>query len=106
MNITEINISTNYRKTVDNLKRGFHNLFEGKSGDVYIVNHFPAATDGFGETELLIFINLNDEEGNDYFYETKHHDKYRVNNLVIGIKVEYEDCITDIDENSSLQFSS
>ena len=106
MNITEINISTNYRKTVDNLKRGFHNLFEGKSGDVYIVNHFPAATDGFGETELLIFINLNDEEGNDYFYETKHHDKYRVNNLVIGIKVEYEDCITDIDENSSLLFSS
>lgn len=106
MIITEINVSTRYRETVDNLKLGFKNLFEGKSGDVCIVNHFPSATDGFGETELLIFINLNDEDGNDYFHETKHHDRYRLNNLVIGIKVENEDCITDIDENASLLFSS
>lgn len=106
MNITEINVSTLYRETVDNLKLSFKNLFEDKSGDVYIVNHFPSATDGFGKTDLLIFINFNDEDNNDYFHETKHHDKYRINNLVIGIKVEYEDCITDIDENTSLLFSS
>ncbi len=106
MNITEINVTTPYRETVDNLKLGFKKLFEGKSGDVYIVNHFPSATDGFGETDLLIFINFNDEDNNDYFHETKHHDTYRINNLVIGIKVEYEDCITDIDENTSLLFSS
>mgnify|MGYP006988873901 CR=1 FL=1 len=84
MNITEINVSTNYRKTVDDLKRGFQDLFEGKSGDVCIVNHFPAATDGLGETELLIFINFNDEEDDDYFHVTRYHEKSVLIILLLG----------------------
>ena len=106
MHITEIHVSQNYREIVDYIKSRFLNIFNGIDGKVCIVNHFPAATDGFGETELLIFINIEDKKNNDYWHETRHHRRFRLNNLVIGIKVEYDDSIIDIDESSSILFSS
>ena len=61
MNIYEINVSKEYRQIVDYIKSSLNDMFSrsrASEGDIYVVNHFPAATDGFGETELLIFIKV------------------------------------------------
>ena len=71
MNIYEINVSKEYRQIVDYIKKGLQEIFarsHASEGDIYVVNHFPAATDGFGETELLIFINIPDKRGNYYLH--------------------------------------
>ena len=60
------------------------------------MNHFPAATDGFGETELLIFINIPDKKGN-YYWHLENNKRYYLNSLVIGIKMLYDESITDVD---------
>ena len=102
MNIYEINVSSEYRQIVDYMKSSLNNLFgssNAKEGDVYIVNHFPAATDGFGETELLIFINIPNIKGN-FYYHCEENKKYYLNSLVIGIKTLYDDTITDADDNT------
>lgn len=64
MIISEINVSNDYRPIVDHIKSGLMNIFSrshASEGEIFVVNHFPAATDGFGETELLIFINIPDK---------------------------------------------
>lgn len=102
MNIYEINVSNEYRKIVDHIKKGLQDIFShshASEGDIYVVNHFPAATDGFGETELLIFINIPNEEGN-YYWHINEGKKYYLNNLVIGIKMLYDDSITDVDSTT------
>lgn len=102
MNIYEINVSNEYRQIVDYMKSSLNNLFgssNAKEGDVYIVNHFPAATDGFGETELLIFISIPNIKGN-FYYHCEENKKYYLNSLVIGIKTLYDDTITDADDNT------
>ena len=99
MNIYEINVSSDYRQIVDYIKKGLQDIFSrshASEGDIYVVNHFPAATDGFGETELLIFINIPDEKGN-YYWHIDGNRKYYLNNLVIGIKMLYDNSITDAD---------
>ena len=99
MNIYEINVSNEYRQIVDYIKKGLQDIFSrshASEGDIYVVNHFPAATDGFGETELLIFINIPDEKGN-YYWHIDGNRKYYLNNLVIGIKMLYDNSITDAD---------
>ena len=102
MNIYEINVSNEYRQIVDHIKKGLQDIFShshASEGDIYVVNHFPAATDGFGETELLIFINIPDKQGNFFFhYENKR--RYYLNNLVICIKMLYDNCIIDADNNT------
>ncbi len=106
MNIYEINVSNEYRQIVDCIKKDLHDIFlrsHASEGDIYVVNHFPAATDGFGETELLIFINILDKKGN-YFWHIDDNKRYYLNNLVIGIKVIYDDTITDV--NNTTLFSS
>lgn len=102
MNIYEINVSKEYRQIVDYIKKGLHDIFSrshASEGDIYVVNHFPAATDGFGETELLIFINIPDQKGN-YYWHIDNHKRYYLNRLVIGIKMLYDDSIIDIDETT------
>ena len=102
MNIYEINVSNEYRHVVDHIKGGLKNIFSrshAAEGDVYIVNHFPAATDGFGETELLIFINIPDKKGN-YYRHFENKKRYYLNNLVIGIKMLYDDSIIDADSTT------
>ena len=102
MNIYEINVSNEYRQIVDYMKSSLNTLFDSsyaKEGEVYIVNHFPAATDGFGETELLIFINIPNIKGN-FYYHYEENKKYYLNSLVIGIKTLYDDTITDADYNT------
>ena len=92
MNIYEINVSNEYRQIVDYIKNGLQDIFarsRASEGDVYVVNHFPAATDGFGETELLIFINIPNTRGN-YYYHYEGNKKYYLNSLVIGIKMLYD----------------
>ena len=99
MNIYEINVSNEYRQIVDHIKNGLKKVFSrshAAEGDVYVVNHFPAATDGFGETELLIFINIPDKKGN-YYLHFENNKQYYLNSLVIGIKMLYDDSITDVD---------
>ena len=99
MNIYEINVSNEYRQIVDYIKNGLMHLFSSShasEGDVYVVNHFPAATDGFGETELLIFINIPDKKGN-YYWHIDNNKRYYLNSLVIGIKMLYDESITDVD---------
>ena len=99
MNIYEINVSNEYRQIVDHIKNGLKKVFSrshAAEGDVYVVNHFPAATDGFGETELLIFINIPDKKGN-YYLHRENNKQYYLNSLVIGIKMLYDDSITDVD---------
>ena len=99
MNICEINVSKEYRQIVDHIKNGLKNIFSrshAAEGDIYVVNHFPAATDGFGETELLIFINIPDKKGN-YYWHLEKNKRYYLNSLVIGIKMLYDDSITDVD---------
>ncbi len=106
MNIYEINVSNEYRQIVDYIKKGLQDIFSrshASEGDIYVVNHFPAATDGFGETELLIFINIPDEKGN-YYWHIEGNKRYYLNNLVIGIKMFYDDNITDAD-NATLYSS-
>ena len=106
MNIYEINVSNEYRQIVDSIKNGLKNLFSNShasKGDIYVVNHFPAATDGFGETELLVFINIPNEEGN-YYWHIEGGKRYYLNNLVFGIKMLYDDSIIDAD--SSTLYSS
>ncbi len=101
MNIYEINVSNEYRQIVDYIKNGLQDIFarsRASEGDVYVVNHFPAATDGFGETELLIFINIPNTRGN-YYYHYEGNKKYYLNSLVIGIKMLYDDSITDADND-------
>lgn len=102
MNIYEINVSNEYRQIVDYIKNGLMHLFSSShasEGDVYVVNHFPAATDGFGETELLIFINIPDKKGN-YYWHIDNNKRYYLNSLVIGIKMLYDDSITDVDSTT------
>jgi len=102
MNIYEINVSSDYRQVVDYIKKGLQDIFSrshASEGDIYVVNHFPAATDGFGETELLIFINILDKKGN-YFWHIDNNKRYYLNSLVIGIKMLYDDSITDSDSTT------
>ena len=107
MNIYEINVSREYRKIVDHIKYGLNNLFlryangsqHKLEGDIYVVNHFPAATDGFGETELLIFINIPDKKGN-YYCHLENNKRYYLNSLVIGIKMMYDDSIINADDTT------
>lgn len=102
MNIYEINVSSDYRQVVDYINKGLQDIFSrshASEGDVYVVNHFPAATDGFGETELLIFINIPDKKGN-YFWHIDNNKRYYLNSLVIGIKMLYDDSITDSDSTT------
>ena len=99
MDIYEINVSNEYRQIVDYIKNGLKDIFSrsyATEGDIYVVNHFPAATDGFGETELLIFINIPDKKGN-YYWHLEKNKRYYLNSLVIGIKMLYDDSITDVD---------
>lgn len=99
MNIYEINVSNEYRQIVDHIKNGLKDIFSrshAAEGDIYVVNHFPAATDGFGETELLIFINIPDKKGN-YYWHLENNKRYYLNSLVIGIKMLYDESITDVD---------
>jgi len=99
MDIYEINVSNEYRQIVEYIKNGLKDIFSRShavEGDVYVVNHFPAATDGFGETELLIFINIPDKKGN-YYWHFEKNKRYYLNSLVIGIKMLYDDSITDVD---------
>ncbi len=100
MKIYDINTSSKYRQIVDYMKSRLNKLFDSsnaKEGEVYVVNHFPAATDGFGETELLIFINIPNIKGN-FYYHIEDGKKYYLNSLVIGIKTLYDDTITDADD--------
>lgn len=102
MNIYEINVSSDYRQVVDYIKKGLQDIFSrshASEGDVYVVNHFPAATDGFGETELLIFISIPDKKGN-YYWHIDNNKRYYLNSLVIGIKMLYDDSITDADSTT------
>ena len=102
MNIYEINVSSDYRQVVDYIKKGLQDIFSrshASEGDIYVVNHFPAATDGFGETELLIFINIPDKKGN-YYWHIDNNKRYYLNSLVIGIKMLYDDSITDADSTT------
>lgn len=102
MNIYEINVSSDYRQVVDYIKKGLQDIFSrshASEGDVYVVNHFPAATDGFGETELLIFISIPDKKGN-YYWHIDNNKRYYLNSLVIGIKMLYDDSITDSDSTT------
>jgi hypothetical protein len=99
MNIYEINVSNEYRQIVEYIKNGLKDIFSRShavEGDVYVVNYFPAATDGFGETELLIFISIPDKKGN-YYWHFEKNKRYYLNSLVIGIKMLYDDSITDVD---------
>ena len=101
MNIYEINVSNEYRQIVDYIKNSLQDIFaqsHASEGDIYVVNHFPAATDGFGETDLLIFINIPNIRGN-YFYHYEESKKYYLNSLVIGIKMLYDNTITDADND-------
>ena len=102
MNLYEINVSSEYRQIVDHIKKGLQNIFSrshASEGDIFVVNHFPAATDGFGETELLIFINIPDKKGN-YYWHIEDKKRYYLNNLVIGIKMFYDDSIIDADNTT------
>lgn len=102
MNIYEINVSSEYRQIVDYIKSSLKDIFSrsrASEGDIYVVNHFPAATDGFGETEILIFINIPDKKGN-YYCHVDDNKRYYLNNLVIGIKMMYDDNITDADNTT------
>ena len=102
MNIYEINVSCEYRQIVDYIKKGLQDIFSRShalEGDIYVVNHFPAATDGFSETEILIFINIPDKKGN-YYWHIDDNKRYYLNNLVIGIKMLYDNSITDADNTT------
>ena len=102
MNIYEINVSSDYRQVVDYINKGLQDIFSrshASEGDVYVVNHFPAATDGFGETELLTFISIPDKKGN-YYWHIDNNKRYYLNSLVIGIKMLYDDSITDSDSTT------
>lgn len=102
MNIYEINVSKDYRQIVDCIKSGLKNIFSRSCAsevDIYVVNHFPAATDGFGETELLIFINIPNIKGN-YYFHIENNKRFYLNSLVIGIKMLYDDSITDADSTT------
>lgn len=102
MKIYEINVSKEYRQIVDYIKKSLQDIFSNShvsEGEIYVVNHFPAATDGFGETELLIFINIPNIKGN-FYYHYEENKKYYLNSLVIGIKTLYDDTITDADDNT------
>lgn len=102
MNIYEINVSKEYRQIVDYVKSGLKDILSRShvsEGDIYVVNHFPAATDGFGETELLIFINIPDKKGN-YYWHLEKNKRYYLNSLVIGIKMLYDNSITDADNTT------
>ncbi len=106
MNIYEINVSTDYRQIVDYIKKGLQDVFSrsrASEGDIYVVNHFPSATDGFGETELLIFVNIPNKEGN-YYWHRENNKRYYLNSLVIGIKMLYDDSI--INGDSTTLYSS
>lgn len=101
MIISEINVSNDYRPIVDHIKSGLMNIFSrshASEGEIFVVNHFPAATDGFGETELLIFINIPDKKGN-YCCHRENNKRYYLNSLVIGIKMLYDDSISDADND-------
>lgn len=102
MNIYEINVSKEYRQIVDHIKNGLKDIFShsyASEGDIYVVNHFPAATDGFGETELLIFINIPDKKGN-YYWHKDNNKRYYLNSLVIGIKMLYDNSIINADDRN------
>ena len=101
MNIYEINVSSEYRQIVDYIKKSLQDIFShshASEGDIYVVNHFPASTDGFGETELLIFINIPNIQGN-YYYHYENNNIFYLNSLVIGIKMLYDNSITDADND-------
>ena len=102
MKIYEINVSKEYRQIVDYIKKGLQDIFarsHASEGDIYVVNHFPAATDGFGETELLIFINIPDKRGN-YYLHLEKNKRYYLNSLVIGIKMLYDNSVPDADDTT------
>ena len=102
MKIYEINVSNEYRQIVDYIKITLKDIFSrshASEGEIYVVNHFPAATDGFGETEILVFINIPDKKGN-YYWHIEGNKRYYLNNIVIGIKMLYDDSIIDADNTT------
>lgn len=99
--IFDVNTKKERRQVVDNLKKGFTNLFHRvQEAEICIVCDFPAVGSSYGKTDYLIFINIPYYKGNFYSYKNKEGNWIYLNSLVIGIKGIEDDSIEMINNDS------
>ena len=60
MKVVDINASNALKDYIEKLKVNIKNAFEkvDDSGEVFVINNFPAVTDQLGKISLLFFINI------------------------------------------------
>ena len=99
--IFDVNTKKERRQLVENLKKGFQNLFSRvQEAEICIVCDFPAIGSSYGKTDFLIFINIPYYQGNFYSYKNKEGKWIYLNSLVIGLKVIEDDSIEIINHDS------
>ena len=99
--IFDVNTKKERRQAVENLKRGFLDLFNRvQEAEICIVCDFPAIGSSYGKTDYLIFINIPYYRGNYYRYRNKDGNWIYLNSLVIGIKKIEDDSIEMINNDS------
>lgn len=99
--IFDVNTKKERRQGVENLKKGFLDLFNRvQEAEICIVCDFPAIGSSYGKTDYLIFINIPYYKGNFYSYKNKDGNWIYLNSLVIGIKKIEDDSIEKINDDS------
>ncbi len=99
--IFDVNTKKERRQAVENLKKGFLNLFNRvQEAEICIVCDFPAIGSSYGKTDFLIFINIPYYNGNYYSYKNKDGNWIYLNSLVLGIKKIEDDSIEMISNDS------
>lgn len=99
--IFDVNTKKERRQGVENLKRGFLDLFNRvQEAEICIVCDFPAIGSSYGKTDYLIFINIPYYKGNYYRYRNKDGNWIYLRSLVLGIKKIEDDSIEMINNDS------
>lgn len=98
MNVVDINASNALKDYIEQIKYEIKKTFSkvDDSGEVVVVNNFPAVTDCLGQISLLFFINIPYKEGSYYCFAPKSYLK----TLVFGINFVSDNNIIRINENN------
>ena len=98
MKVVDINASNALKDYIEKLKVSIKNAFDkvDDSGEVIVINNFPAVTDQLGKISLLFFINIPYKTGSYYSFNRGCY----LNSLVFGINFVSDKNIIDVDDNN------
>ena len=98
MKVVDINASNALKDYIEKLKVNIKNAFEkvDDSGEVFVINNFPAVTDQLGKISLLFFINIPFKTGSYYCFNRGCY----LNSLVFGINFVSDKNIIEVDDEN------